>query len=289
MDYSKSVRQVYIDAANYIIESTEKLDIICSMVRGDDEFKLPSWVPAWTVRNVRFGSPLSNLLDSEGDPFSSSGSTLAEAELKHEDDVLIAKGFVLSRIQLAGQDGTFDALDDFRAGIPFLLNSWRLLLSKEPPMELDAFARILFSDRFSAVDFEGYETEEDLMHKILGAIALLSEDCPQEEVDPRWKAFREEFNLKEWWARSWIKPGCSNLICRRFFVSDSGLRGQCPAIAEPGDLICILHGCFVPVVLRPCDGHYTFLGEAYVHGYMYGRGMKEFEEGKFQLETFEIR
>jgi len=44
----------------------------------------------------------------------------------------------------------------------------------------------------------------------------------------------------------------------------------------------------MPVVLRPKDDHYIYLGEAYIHGYMYGKAMEELAEGKFQLQDFEI-
>jgi hypothetical protein len=49
-----------------------------------------------------------------------------------------------------------------------------------------------------------------------------------------------------------------------------------PCATEPGDIICIIPGCSVPVVLRrlygPVGGKplYKFIGESYVHGMMDG-------------------
>ncbi|CAF3479438.1 unnamed protein product [Fusarium graminearum] len=53
--------------------------------------------------------------------------------------------------------------------------------------------------------------------------------------------------------------------------------GLCPPETEDGDIICILHGCSVPVVLRemPDKGHMILIGEAYVHGKMDGEAMED--------------
>lgn len=63
--------------------------------------------------------------------------------------------------------------------------------------------------------------------------------------------------------------------------------------AEPGDVVCLLIGCDVPVVLRPrpgprsrldikgartTHGVFEFVGEAYVQGFMHGEAVKRAEE-----------
>jgi hypothetical protein len=49
-----------------------------------------------------------------------------------------------------------------------------------------------------------------------------------------------------------------------------------PSDGRVGDEVCILNGGAVPFVLRKRDSDkgklmYTFVGEAYIHGIMYGR------------------
>lgn len=39
-----------------------------------------------------------------------------------------------------------------------------------------------------------------------------------------------------------------------------------PKDTEEADIVCILWGCSVPVILRPHDGNYEFIGECYVNG-----------------------
>lgn len=81
---------------------------------------------------------------------------------------------------------------------------------------------------------------------------------------------------------------------RKFLVSRSkALIGLAPMTAQPGDVICILHGCSVPVVLRSqtLDGvaSWTFIGECYVHGMMDGEAMEMGHLGAGQADKFELR
>lgn len=63
-----------------------------------------------------------------------------------------------------------------------------------------------------------------------------------------------------------MKAVCSG---RPYISTSMGSLGLgCPGI-QPGDVICILYGTTVPYVLRPRpDGAMTFVGDAYVYGYM---------------------
>lgn len=62
-------------------------------------------------------------------------------------------------------------------------------------------------------------------------------------------------------------------IGRRFFVSMFGFAGLAPRQAQPGDEICILFGCNVPLAIRQNGRHYTFVGECSVLGLMKGESM----------------
>ena len=59
-------------------------------------------------------------------------------------------------------------------------------------------------------------------------------------------------------------------LTRVYFRTGTTLGTGQPSV-RVGDEIWFLHGAFAPVVLRPLvNGHYIFMGEAYVHGVMYG-------------------
>jgi hypothetical protein len=61
-----------------------------------------------------------------------------------------------------------------------------------------------------------------------------------------------------------------------FFTAD-GIVGVGPASLQSGDTVTIIHGCRLPLILRPRGRDYRLLGTAYVHGAMrgeYANGME---------------
>ncbi|MCJ1258316.1 hypothetical protein MMC24_006148 [Lignoscripta atroalba] len=64
---------------------------------------------------------------------------------------------------------------------------------------------------------------------------------------------------------------------RRPFLSSKGFVGLAPDHAEKGDIIVIFSGGKFPYLLRENgnNGTYTFIGEAFVHGIMYGEFMHD--------------
>lgn len=57
---------------------------------------------------------------------------------------------------------------------------------------------------------------------------------------------------------------------------------------RPGDLVCIILGCAMPMLLRPFDGYYELHQEVYVPGIMHGEAMTALDEGKMTLQDFEL-
>ncbi|KAF2187575.1 hypothetical protein K469DRAFT_737786 [Zopfia rhizophila CBS 207.26] len=69
------------------------------------------------------------------------------------------------------------------------------------------------------------------------------------------------------------------------------LFGLGPPDTERNDRICILFGCSVPVILRPCNNgtdHYHFIGEAYIHGMMDGEAVIMLGEEELKAKTKEF-
>ncbi|KAK4445700.1 heterokaryon incompatibility protein-domain-containing protein [Podospora aff. communis PSN243] len=57
---------------------------------------------------------------------------------------------------------------------------------------------------------------------------------------------------------------------RKLFTTEGKLTGVCSLSVEEGDEVWLLKGLAYPVVLRPQEGKYLFMGDAYVYGVMYG-------------------
>ena len=49
--------------------------------------------------------------------------------------------------------------------------------------------------------------------------------------------------------------------------------------------IYVLLGASIPIILRPEGDEYSYIGDAYVDGYMYGRAMDELNSGTRKLES----
>ncbi|KIX00347.1 uncharacterized protein Z518_10486 [Rhinocladiella mackenziei CBS 650.93] len=81
-----------------------------------------------------------------------------------------------------------------------------------------------------------------------------------------------------------------------FIQTSAGDEGLCPAAARPGDVIVALYGSRVPYILRPLpqeSSHtddagatihlsYQLVGECYLENYMYGKAVKEDDNGEQQ-------
>jgi hypothetical protein len=73
------------------------------------------------------------------------------------------------------------------------------------------------------------------------------------------------------------------------FRTDTGYIGLCGGEMKAGDLLCVLFGCEHPVVLRRVGYEYLFLGKCFVLGFMDGEAVRMVDEGKLQVEQFDIR
>ncbi|KAK0648447.1 heterokaryon incompatibility protein-domain-containing protein [Cercophora newfieldiana] len=56
----------------------------------------------------------------------------------------------------------------------------------------------------------------------------------------------------------------------------------------PGDRVCVLFGCSVPVVLREEGQYFALLGDVYVPGWMMGEAVQRFDTGDGRKATFLI-
>jgi hypothetical protein len=72
------------------------------------------------------------------------------------------------------------------------------------------------------------------------------------------------------------------LTGRRLVTTSTGYLGLAPAELLEGDIIAVLYGCNFPVVLRPCEDKFYFIGECYVDGVMDGELMEAKERGQYQ-------
>lgn len=76
-------------------------------------------------------------------------------------------------------------------------------------------------------------------------------------------------------------------ITRCLVLTDRRQIGQAPATTKPGDIICIILGCAVPMVLRPAEGHWEVVGRL-LYGIMQGEAITAVDDGKVQAQDFKL-
>ncbi|KAF7554585.1 hypothetical protein G7Z17_g2772 [Cylindrodendrum hubeiense] len=74
-----------------------------------------------------------------------------------------------------------------------------------------------------------------------------------------------------------VSAFANKLATLHFFVTSDGYMGYGPE-CQKGDIISILHGCSVPLLLRPRKSGYIILGQAFVLGIMNGELFKGIED-----------
>jgi hypothetical protein len=93
----------------------------------------------------------------------------------------------------------------------------------------------------------------------------------------------ESGNYHRYYHRAYFRT-----LNRSFFRTQKGYMGLGPNVIEIGDLVCILFGGHVPFILRPKNGYFLLVGEAYVHGIMEGEAFEKWQAGELKEQGFEI-
>jgi hypothetical protein len=86
--------------------------------------------------------------------------------------------------------------------------------------------------------------------------------------------------------KSGIRAISNACVGRRFCITSSGQPCLAPTTVQSGDLICLVKAARVPFVIRPVKeqvDRFVLVGEAYVHGIMYGEGLKGIKWGNMTL------
>lgn len=88
---------------------------------------------------------------------------------------------------------------------------------------------------------------------------------------------------------TYVLSGYHEFICRSYFRTHHDYLGLSVQTIQPGDGVYLIAGAAVPYVFRPVSGdrkdRFRLIGEAYVHGVMYGEALAK---GPVKFERMEI-
>jgi hypothetical protein len=290
VDYSLSVKEVYVRVFDYLLCTTERLDILCEAVHFPlhTSSNFPSWVPEWSH------NPETTALGRSCD-FSAAGSTKAEARVLDDRRRLEMSALFLDTISAHGiAVGTLCTLADYI--MAFL--HWRALLlgsSKdgESQERQEEFCRTLSLDQTPADWNVTNESRSSRSWKIAcyHVFASLAHDrLPRLLLDNElWRYVDVDIGIEREDRRRFLQDHFgARMMGRCFCLTEDGLIGLGSGFMAAGDLVVIPLGCPTPILIRPEGprGEYRYVGDVYVHGYMHGEAVDHWKSGEREVRKY---
>lgn len=294
-DYNKSKLEVYTDVVETAIRSYRNLRILSYVQYGPTLPKdWPTWIPSWDT-SLDVGG-----LDSQVEGFAYRASGDVEIGSygdgwKIENSILTLRGISVDTVKEVGGLMTLDhfhilgvASDSSHPIIRFFKETLNESWGIPTDHRLEQIASLCFGltaglniDHMWAIsppehthqhlaDFAAY------MSRLVGSTESVSDLC--EVLDPD----------KEGQAERYEVPASRACDQRRLLITAQGYIGIGPAAMQCGDRVCILFGDQQPVILRPQDANYQFVGEAYLYDIMFGEALKEYNRGSQADEEFNL-
>ena len=251
-DYTKSTGQVYQDLVFQFIEGRGTLELLrhCHL-QNDRSAEMPTWVPNWDVANVV-------------EPLLGDGKACGHsmAKVTHKGGGILSITGVMS--------ATITKAEEF----VFKDNDYMTVIDE--------------IRRLAPPDFEDglYDSGGSLINAIVSTFCANTFDSTTRPPTARWPPFGRSRELVLAILRDkHLTPDCPPgaderryldfvlTYCegRSFLTTREGYIGLAPKAAKPGDQICVLLGCTMPLVLRPTSGlQYKVVGECHVHGLQEG-------------------
>jgi len=82
----------------------------------------------------------------------------------------------------------------------------------------------------------------------------------------------------------WVEEASRYIKNQKLTITRDGRLGLVPAEFQHGDAIAIFRGCNLPIILRPYQNGYKWIGPCYIDGLMFGEAL----EGNVCWETVTI-
>ncbi|KAI8633540.1 heterokaryon incompatibility protein-domain-containing protein [Xylariaceae sp. FL1651] len=309
VNYNSSVKEVYTNVVDYLLYTTERLDVICESIHFPKQtsvYNLPSWVPDWSH------APETTALGYSYD-FSAASDMYAEYKfLGERRNELEISAVYIDTIRSHGVAvGTLCTLADYL--MAFL--HWRAILmesmgSEELDVQDDmeeAFCRTLCLGQIplKKMDKANERTPSPSSHlthhlaytpsewiKICYYVfaTQIRKRLPRLPMDDDLRKYADMDINVEPNPRQFLQSNFgSRMMGRSFFLTQNNRLGMGTGFMLPDDIIIVPLGCRTPIVIRKegnMDKKFRFVGDLYVDGYMHGKAMKRVRTGEREIEKF---
>ena len=282
--YDLTVQEVCSNFVRYAIHSTGQLDIICRPW-APEVWDLPSWVRPHSEHAFRVlddnrycranADGLAVLTSTSQTLYSACGTGFlldksAASKVFHSRWLMFANGFELGIVDVIAPP----------ASNGILPKEWHQIGKRGNTSKASEgwFWRTLVADRSST------GSACPPWYKLASEQVLQNSDGL--DIDTRRLMFESSPGI--------VFDFLNRVQCviwgRRLATLDRGFVVLGPGSCEEGDLVCILHGCSVPVILRPRSPGtgYIFIGECYVHGMMDGEAIMLKEQQDLPTKHFKL-
>jgi hypothetical protein len=287
VDYNLHVKEVYINVVDNVLSTTERLDIIRESIHfpiHSSSVNFPSWVPDWTH------VPGTTALQTET---SASSNTLAEYRLLDERRKLEISAIHLDTISTRGiAVGTFCTLADYV--MAFL--HWRAVLLGSYDADGDEDLNIRVQEAFCrTLSLGQVPTEYNAPQAWLTVCyhvfaALIRERLPRMPLDRELRSYiKANVNIQPEARRSFLQQHfATKMMSRCLCVTEEGHIGMGSGFMALGDVVVVPLGCATPIILRPEGprGEYRYVGDVYIHGYMDGKAVEQWEHGQRKMHKY---
>lgn len=281
-DYTVDLEATFRQTCKRIILYERSLRILCHSQERERHLTLPSWVPDWSSEER--GNPLATEIHFRASSEYPSAAAFDSNEPEKPNSILRVQCLVVD--QVAGENGMgcVPWLNRPTGMIWGIFEDWARVAGGDEMLEL--VRAVALSDD---IDEENKTTGEE------------DEESDSDFVKPGSMYFNGESLIDAFFGcllRGRDRAGeiqqdrmvisTSMEGDRVFFKSPKGYMGLADSRALATDCICVLLGAPVPFILRRLGNHYMLIGEAYVHGFMYGEAIEMMRRGDLEVKTISI-
>ncbi|SPJ84141.1 related to HET-6OR heterokaryon incompatibility protein (het-6OR allele) [Fusarium torulosum] len=292
--------RILTQAARAMIERSGRIDTLCysQFPKAPGLTGLPSWVPDWRPNLRRSFYTINEKTDSH--IFSASGPEIAvEAVNAPKDDlnILGLRGYLVDVIEkVARGDGWTDLSWDHTRYLGFFAQVdelWQLSMEKSYPIHGEMTRRRKEEARWRVPIGDVYWTVKGGSKRASADVAVYYDECLKnlhdfEEMNRPRPAEEGEWHGESSWQQRRqngqlgqnYRDSMGVMKDKRPFLTQMGYLGMGPLEARPGDVVVIFCGGRIPFILHPLnlpegsqggeDSMFSFVGEAYCDGVMYG-------------------
>ncbi|KAI0433969.1 heterokaryon incompatibility protein-domain-containing protein [Xylaria sp. FL1042] len=289
VDYSLSIKEVYTNVVDYLLNTTSRLDVICESIHFPKQTgttNLPSWVPDWsqtpeiTALGYSYGFHAADDTDAKWDFL----------DRQRRNELEISAIYIGTIWKHGVAVGALCSSADYL--MAFL--HWRAIfldyISFEDP-ELQKEMELAFCRTICLGQIPREQEPDEWMRKTYRVFAtLLRNRLPKLPLDDVLSQYTGNSGNTEINHRQLLQSHFgSHMMGRCFFLTKNNRLGMGTGFMLPGDMIIVPLGCRTPIIIREEDrrlGRYRLVGDAYLDGYMDGEAIRQSETGAKSVEKF---